>query len=473
MAFSNENHITIDIPTPKAREPSIHGSFPPIENLEYFPERVLVQIFSEVDDKDLLHLSDCCDRFEAIAKFAFKTRYASRYFVFDGSAKAKQKFYTDLFERFGGYANIKAVKVKSIQDIDENHWIPKLLLKHTKELKRLIFHRCWFKRINIILSQHIDITHLIIRLGVWNDHLAIPNYRNLKQLEVSDNNTTALYDKSTIVRAMRNNPTLETLNLSRCDPIVPMHCIAKHSKRLKKLNLISTANDVWEMSNETMDSVADSLKHLESLRLTISNFHHIELVKRLSLKCKNLKHIELDNKNFDGTISNEDIIEAATQFPTIESLELTHFHSVKNLAKYLPTWPRLRHLTVFMDEPDYSETFIPSMLNASPSLKTITINTWNDATFSWPKFFLSTAIFKEVIKTIREPARFREELKEFQPEFGFVTAKEIIRCGSRSHRIKNESIFFSFHLIFLFFAIIFTFCFISVAFTALFVYTSW
>lgn len=215
------------------------------------------------------------------------------------------------------------------------------------------------------------------------------------------------------------------------------------------------------MSDETMDSVADSLKHLELLRLTIRNAQSIELVNRLSITCENLKLLELDNKIYDRTISSDDIVEAAAQFSTIETLELTHvrsFNSIGNLVTLLPTLLRLRHLKLFMDKPQRSSKFIASLFNATPSLKTITINAWNDATFSWPKFLTSKAIFKEVIKTIRQQARFREELKEFQPYFGFVTNKEFIRCDERSFRVKHYPIHFSFDLVFLFFIIAVVVC---------------
>lgn len=131
MVFSKKSSITVDTLTPKTKQPSTNGAVPQIDPLEYFPEKVLLQIFSEVDDMGLLHLSDCSYRFEVIAKIAFKKRYATQYFVFDSDTKTERKMYCDLFERFGRYANMKAVEVKSIQNFDENHWITKFLIQYT------------------------------------------------------------------------------------------------------------------------------------------------------------------------------------------------------------------------------------------------------------------------------------------------------------------------------------------------------
>lgn len=78
-------------------------------------------------------------------------------------------------------------------------------------------------------------------------------------------------------------------------------------------------------------------------------------------------------------------------------------------------------------------------------MKTINISTWNDFT---SKLFLRTAVFKDIAKTVWKPTRIiKNELKQFENEFGFVTNKEIVRCDGPSHVIKSDSIIFSNDLI--------------------------
>lgn len=462
VVFSNENFVVIDIPTQNDAEPSTSGSCPEIGTLEYFPENILLQIFSEVDDQDLLHLSDCSHRFAGIAKIVFKMRYARKYFVFDGDTKTARKMYGDLFERFGRHANIKAVKIKSIRNMDANHWIAKLLIEYTEPLEKLAFVRCWFKGINEILSQHINITHLTIRLSAWHDpfgiqnnpldvpnyRLTLPDYRNLKQLEVSYKRSRSLCDGNTILRTMRNNPGLEVLNLSLCNPIVPIDCIAENLKNLKGLNLIGS----MEISSwTTKNMVVESLKQLESLGLTIYDERHINLVKRLSLNCKNLKHLELDHYRHEETISCAEIVAAAAQFQTVESLEfllLRNQNAIQTLAEYLPNLHRLRRLKIFMDEPQDSDAIIATLLNASPTLKTITINTWDHAPYeSLLNIVLNRAVSKVTMKAVWNPPQLlRDEFKQFQNEIGSVTSKTVTRRDGQIHWVENSSIFYSYKL---------------------------
>lgn len=446
------------MPTQNDTDPIINGSFPKIDNLEYFPAKVLLHIFSKVDDGDLLHLSDCSHRFEDIAKLAFKIKYANKYFVFEGDSKSKRKMYLELFSRFGRYAEIKAIEVQRFKNIDENHWLPQMLRQHTNQLTKLSFYGCSFERINRILAHHINISHLIIRSVIWKGELILPDYHNLKVLDLGDNACSGFIKGKTIVKVMRMNPTLETLNLSRMGLTVSIYCIAVHLENLKELNMICAMKDDWEISDETMDLIANALMHLESLSLTIDNHEHIELIRRLASKCNNLKQLKLYHSTNDLMNSSDEIIQIASQFQAVECLELIHlrnYDSIRTLVEYLPNLHHLRDLKLFMDTPQRSNKFIPSLSSKCASLKTITITSWNDTTLSWPMFFFSTAIFKEIIKTAREPPRSRIELKDFEQKFGFATNKQVIWCNERSQWIANDSIFFSFSLVFLFFGIIF------------------
>lgn len=474
----SENYILIDIPLQNDAGPAIHSAFPKIDNLEYFPEKVLLHIFSHVNDADLLKLSDCSYRFGCIAKVAFKRRYANKYFVFDSEKKSKRKMYWELFERFGHYAEIRAVEVNYIENMDDlDHWLPQLLHQYVTHLEKLTLHKCWCKGINEILSHHTHITHLTVRQSVWNGQLILPNYRNLKKFEIIDNHLSGFIAGKTIEAVMRNNPSLEVLNLSHCGPIISIYCIAQHLKHLKELNLIISMRDDWEFSDENMDFVADSLEHLESLRLTIHSYGYIELIRRLSVKCNQLKLLELDQNVYNARHANsgDEIIEAAARFEAIESLELSHlksYNSINTLDRCLPNMHRLRDLKLFINTPQRSNAFISSLSSKSSSLKTITITAWNDATFSWPKFLISTAIFKEMIRIIFGPSSCKVELKEFHDNFGFATNKEIILSKEQTHWIVNDSIVFSFKLVLSIQIFLFIFVYASLSFIGYGFYSS-
>lgn len=199
-----------------------------------------------------------------------------------------------------------------------------------------------------------------------------------------------------------------------------------------------------------MDSIADALKHIETLKLTV-NSEHIALIRRLSSTCKHLKQLELDHAYDNDINSNfiDNMIEAACRFRVIESLELSRlrsFDSISALVEHLPKLHRLRHLKLFMNKPQRSNAFIPLLSSKSSSLKTLTITSWNYFDQSWPSIFLSASIFKEMIVTIFKPPRIQIELKAHQDEHGFATTKRVIWCDKRSQWRANDSVFLSLQL---------------------------
>lgn len=449
---SKPDHIIIEIPRTSGSDESANGSILKIDNLEYFPEKVLMQIFTNSNDTDLLNLSDISCRFDGIAKFVFKRKYKNMNFVFDGDSRSKRKLYSELFTRFGSYAEIRAIEVKNFRNIDEHHWLSKLLHQHTKKIEKLTFDGCSFRRINRILSQHIYIKHLILRSVSWESDLWLPKYRHLKKLEVS--NPIGTIRRQRIIETLQNNPSMESLVLIYCRDLISISSVAKYLWKLKELQLIS--DRTWTYSN--MDLITDSLKHLDTLKITIGS-QDIELVRKLAVECKNLKQLELDYFIDHRQDSSDEIIMAATQFRTIESLELSHlktYDSMKTLAEHLPNLSHLRHLKLFMNTPQYSNTFIPSLSQKSPTLKMITIAAWNERSFfEWPEFFLNAAIFKEIFETFRKPLQIhRPELKQYQPDLGFATNKEITWCNEKSHWIVNDSYLFSHRILLKYFGFI-------------------
>lgn len=94
------------------------------DNLEHFPLLILLQVFSIVDDIDLLNLVENSTRFESIIKIVLNERYRKKYFRID-TTKFNLQRYKDFLQLFG--REIKAIKVKD--DRREDHWIATLLSK--------------------------------------------------------------------------------------------------------------------------------------------------------------------------------------------------------------------------------------------------------------------------------------------------------------------------------------------------------
>lgn len=128
-----------------------NGLFPKIDNFEYFPTEVLLDIFVNTDDIGLLNLANSSYRFKCIMETAFKEIYANKYFVIDGDTESKRELYLELFSRYG--SGIKAIKASGIRNIDKDHWLTQMLHKHTNQIEKLTFDDCEFEDIHDILSH--------------------------------------------------------------------------------------------------------------------------------------------------------------------------------------------------------------------------------------------------------------------------------------------------------------------------------
>lgn len=311
-----------------------------------------------------------------------------------------------------------------------------------------------------MLSPHLEMKYLRFRSSQWVAPLVLPPYRNLKQLEF-DKSSGYVCDR-TLMTTIRNNPGIESLIFSHCNEIISIYSIATHLKQLKELNLICSMHQDWRMLNGSLDFIANSLKYVESLRLTIDG--DIRLLHHLASVCENLKQLELNYTDLHHFINYSlVVIDAASRFRTIERLDLSqlkNFDSIRILMQFLPNLHHLRELNLFIETPQETNTFLPSLSRKCPSLKSITITSWNDADLYWPVFLLNPAIFKESIKSIWEPSCYLQ-LKQFRREFGFATKKEIVWCGQQSCWIVNDSTIFSARLLmfFLFIFILIVVCF--------------
>lgn len=384
--------------------------------------KVLLQIFTNVDNIALLNLAVNSYRFEGIAKIVIKKRYANAYFVIDGELESEQQIYWSFFSCFGDYADIKSIEAKGIQDIDANHWLSQILQNHTKHLKRLTFDGCTFKNLYEILSQHLDITHLILK-NDFHKEIQLPNYRNLMKLDLS-----CSISFESLKMLIVNNPQLECLLLRDCCEIATFRelivFIADHLNHLKALALVNLNNFDWNHPppNETIDKIVNCLKHLESLALGTDS-KIIGLLHRLSLECHKIKHLEIDQI---GENLNDEMLETLCKFKAIESLALSQpwYDEVieSSLIEYLPN---LRHLSISMCLPN-TYTHVLSLLRKCLTLERITIDVKVNRPDWSPVLFVSADFHKELRETIQQNRNVRIEFKEDSQIIGYATKTEIV-----------------------------------------------
>lgn len=335
----------------------LNHSFPKIDNLEYFPPKVLVTIFSNVDDTSLCHLADISYRFKDLVKMGFREKYANSYFVFD--AESKREMYVDVLNHFGSDLDIAAVAVavQGIRDIDGNHWITQLLRQYMAHPKKLRFENCSFKNAYDYLSPYIDITHLSLRYTAGSQYgeICLPKFRNLKKLELHG---LLFESREMIVNVIRDNPSLESLIIRQTVPFTFRDMVVATGSNLHHLNEFALiTNGLFPaVSPYCIEPFVDSLSNIESLALTVGA-STTQLIKRLSEKCKRVKHLEFHVPG-DQILSRE-FIKAVAAFEDVESFTLQQHVYNEEVDMLLRSLPNLRQLHVKMSKPNSYEYILP------------------------------------------------------------------------------------------------------------------
>lgn len=369
-----------------------------------------------------MNLAETSYRFDGIAKIVFKKRYTNAYFVFDGESESEQQTFWSLFSRFGDCGDIKAIEAKGIQDIDANHWLSQILQKYTKHLGRVAFDGCTFMNLYEMLSQHVDIAHLVLK-NDFHKEIQLPNYHNLMKLDLS-----CSISFESLKLLIENNPQLRSLLLRDCCEIATFRelivFIADHLNHLKELALVNLNNFDWNHPppDQTIDKIVNCLKHLESLALGAGP-EIIGLLHRLSLECHNIKHLEIDQigENF-----NDEMLETLCKFKTIESLSLSqpwYDEAIESsLIEYLPN---LHHLSISMSMPN-TYSYVLSMLRKCLTLEKITIDVKVNRPDWRPVLFVNAEFFEKLRETVQQNRNVRIEFKQNSQIIGYATKTEIV-----------------------------------------------
>lgn len=289
---------------------TLNGTFPKIDNLEYFPQKVLIHIFSVAGAVDLLSLAEISSRFESIVRIALNQRYADEYFTISASMYGSSQAYKNFLEHFG--SEIKSLELSGIGAQDDNYWMGSVLSRMKCVEKLRIIGNSTISN-EEILEQYVSskITHLTLlsRAHPTGNGFVLSKFRNLKHFAMECYPSISV---ETFKEVIFKNPALESLSLGRKYGLILgedwlarlgqldllMRFIAMNLNGLKELSLHSCTRGLKEPAPNfhlILDRFITSMKHLESFYLK-SNFSltdRCELLRRLGSKCKNIKHLEL------------------------------------------------------------------------------------------------------------------------------------------------------------------------------------
>lgn len=372
---------------------------PIIDNLEYFPETVLLNIFSKTDDTGLHGLSEISCRFATITPIVFEERYANdKYFVINGErCGGDREIYSAQFDRFGKF--ISAIQINEVYGIDENHWLVNIFENHIHHIEKLAFNDCVFESSNI-LSRTMSITHLTLQNVHCSRNIDLSECHDLEKLEIRD---TLGISHDSLKQTIRNNPSLQSLTLP--DAYIDFEflvLIADSLNHLKELSIGKIQLSLYSLLNRMLllnqfEIIVNSFEHLESLALTVG-YSSIELMRRIGTVCKSLKRLELHVLGDNDDLNNQ-VFLAIRLFQKIESLHLDEYTvNVNSLVEHLP---HLRHLCFeTMSGKNYKQSDVLPLFVKCSSLEKITIIFRNGLLKNQGCFVHAPRLFKNFIETV-------------------------------------------------------------------------
>lgn len=200
--------------------------------------------------------------------------------------------------------------------------------------------------------------------------------------------------------------------------------VAENLKHLKDIAITGWESVDWQFSNETMDLIVDSLKHLESMNIFMTP-EGDELMRRLGLKCKSMKRLEL---RYWGYLT-DDCIKAIGLFEAIEIIKLPYGEksdAIENIVEHLP---KLRRLILPMYRPPLN-VFIFSLFLKCQTLEKITIDLGSNHSMG-P---INVKFFNEFTEIVQSPSGKIEFIHK-KEIVGFITKKEIVWRNKLLHWI--------------------------------------
>lgn len=418
----------------------IDADEPIVCNLAAFPAEILKKIFVCIGDVGLLNVANTCKRFTDIAQAVMAKRYAGRYFVIDGERKGGDcEMYAAQFDRFGPC--FKAIRMNHVKNIHSMHWLIKILQPRIHHIGQLAFDECNFKS-NDFLSQPLPhITHLAFRNVTFGSSCEgkfdLPECGALEELEIHE---TFCFTNKSLHQMIRVNPGLQRLRLNLSGNVILyadwfeiITAIGSHLHKIKQLTLIDYVFTEWRhIEAGAIDRIANSLKHLESLSLSVAD-NMFELIQRLATVCTSLKHLGFIG--YDDELGNEMV----RAFGHIESLCVTYDPALAEIGSPLEHLPHLGHLGVDIVHvyDEYTQNIFANLLpllRKCVSLRRIT-TIFKYGCDIWIEDFINANLFADFIEIIELTQKSNAciEVQEYGRIIATITIDGIVWNNMRMH----------------------------------------
>lgn len=298
------------------------------------PDELLLPIFANLDDDNLLEVSRVCKRFKAVAATSFERTYHDEPFKIYANVTNTLQSQRAILINFG--AKFSAIDVMDAELTDDHRWLLDLLKQNSENVKKLGLLAPTAESIDVDLKEILEsfpkLEHL--KLGgldfVENDWPTF-HAENLKNFELHNVFNIIQADMSTF---FDNNKQIERFVCHDND----FGLIESINDRLHMLKHL----DVMEFPD---DLEIIKLNSLESLRLAWSDDTNAALAA-FQRGCKNIKELDIEFDE-DSPLDN-DTIETICLFEHLTSLKITADASALELQHVNALDRRLPNLTSYI-----------------------------------------------------------------------------------------------------------------------------
>lgn len=368
----------------EAEEPNIDDV-----NLLDFPNEVLLRIFKQLNDTNLLDMSHVCIRFKTIAKETFAKKYngTTKFKYFKVRDTDSEGTYRPFFEQFGDKMTALQLIFDLVDQSTIKNWIYKLIKAYCSNVTHIIITTMCSV---FDVTKIFDLMPSMVSLSFTESLFAFDDWsmRHYPQLISFKARQTAFLNDTVLCRFINNNPQLQHFHLECCARLRnPLQILNGKLKQLRSL--------VWKPDNMNTNEFDDIVfEELKSLTITVSETTAQNVLAAFGRGCKQIERLEVFKqvphrirRNSDEEMESIDPNRFRIQhaqvigtFKQLTSLRLSGFNfnidCIRILIEHLPALMALsierERVFLFMDSISHEDILL--MFNSWKHLKSISIS---------------------------------------------------------------------------------------------------
>lgn len=309
------------------------------------PDEVLLQIFTNFNDIDLLNLAQVCTRFKAVARDIIAKKYngesEDKYYdvlLCTDDGGAVQDLYRKFFETFSN--KITALSVVSESRTNKQKLL-KLMNRHCCTAKHVIIRNSNNDDFPVTKAIHMmhNLTSLTLKcISCAEFYWADERFPHLTSLHL---NEVKRVDVQVLKRFIYINPQLKILSVGDCRnfPLKAIQALRKHLNGLESLEYTTYYTDFQKNCQDI------EVENLKSLKISADGSSTAKVLCVIARGSKNIQHLEVSMRGdnpMDVDETYREFEHTICLFDKLTSLQLHQYKVGISLIRIISR--NLRHL---------------------------------------------------------------------------------------------------------------------------------